>query len=125
MQFLFAHGTKSEKTKRTEIGEIPESWEVKQINQFIVKTEQVDPAKYFQDQFIYVDVSSISRDNLCIDSPASISSQKAPGRARKLIYTDDIIFATVRPTLKRIAFVSQDYNKQICSTAFSLRDKGL
>ena len=28
MQFLFAHGTKGEKTKITEIGEIPESWEL-------------------------------------------------------------------------------------------------
>lgn len=31
MQFLFAHGTKGEKTKITEIGEIPESWEVVEI----------------------------------------------------------------------------------------------
>ena len=28
MQHLFTHGTKGEKTKKTEIGEIPESWEV-------------------------------------------------------------------------------------------------
>jgi len=28
MQYLFTHGTKGEKTKMTEIGEVPESWEI-------------------------------------------------------------------------------------------------
>ena len=28
MDFLFSHGTKGEPRKQTEIGEIPESWEV-------------------------------------------------------------------------------------------------
>lgn len=32
MQFLFTHGTKGEKTKMTEIGEIPESWEINRID---------------------------------------------------------------------------------------------
>lgn len=31
MQYLFTHGTKDEKTKMTEIGEIPESWEVAKL----------------------------------------------------------------------------------------------
>lgn len=33
MQYLFTHGTKGEKTKMTEIGEIPESWEVVELGE--------------------------------------------------------------------------------------------
>jgi len=44
--------------------------------------------------------------------------KEAPSRARKLIQTDDVIFATVRPTLKRIAKITLDLNNQICSTGF-------
>jgi Restriction endonuclease S subunits len=34
MQFLFTHGTKGEKTKMTEIGEIPDSWATNKIRKF-------------------------------------------------------------------------------------------
>ena len=33
MDFLFSHGTKGEPRKQTEIGEIPESWEVVQLKE--------------------------------------------------------------------------------------------
>jgi len=35
MQHLFTHGLRGEKTKMTEIGEIPESWEVKKIDEIL------------------------------------------------------------------------------------------
>jgi type I restriction enzyme S subunit len=37
MQHLFTHGTKNEPTKMTEIGEIPESWEVKTLEEVAEK----------------------------------------------------------------------------------------
>jgi type I restriction enzyme S subunit len=42
----------------------------------------------------------------------------APSRARKLVRANDVIFATVRPTLKRIALVPDHLDGQIVSTAF-------
>jgi type I restriction enzyme S subunit len=48
----------------------------------------------------------------------------APSRARKLVRTNDIIFATIRPTLQRIAIVPEHLNQQVCSTGyFVLRPK--
>jgi type I restriction enzyme S subunit len=35
-----------------------------------------------------------------------------------LIKTNDVIFATVRPTLKRIAIVEKEFDKQVCSTGY-------
>jgi len=47
-----------------------------------------------------------------------VKATQAPSRARKIIQTGDAIFATVRPTLRRIAFVEERFNDQIASTAF-------
>jgi type I restriction enzyme, S subunit len=39
MQFVFTHGLRGEKTKQTEIGEIPESWEVAKVGEHCDKPE--------------------------------------------------------------------------------------
>ena len=66
----------------------------------------------------YVDVSSISRDYLQIESTSQHILRQAPGRARKRILTGDTILATVRPTLLRVATVPEELDNQVCSTAF-------
>ena len=55
---LFTEGTKGEPIKQTEIGMIPESWEVVSISSVTQKTELRDPSKKTPLQtFKYVDVS--------------------------------------------------------------------
>ena len=50
--------------------------------------------------------------------------KNAPSRARKLVKTKDVIFATVRPTHSRVALITEEYNNQVCSTGyFVLRTK--
>jgi len=66
----------------------------------------------------YIDVSGISRDFLRINSVTPYVLKDAPGRARKKIKEGDVIFATVRPTLMRIAQVGPEFDDQVCSTAF-------
>ena len=66
----------------------------------------------------YVDVSAVSRDELAILSDAEHSAADAPSRARKIVKTGDTIFATVRPTLRRIAQVPPSLDSEIVSTAF-------
>ncbi len=53
-----------------------------------------------------------------IENTSKILGKEAPIKARKLIQEGDVIFATVRPTLKRIAKISYDYHNQICSTGY-------
>jgi type I restriction enzyme S subunit len=45
---------------------------------------------------------------------------EAPGRARKIIKNGDVIFATIRPTLRRIAPIDRTLDGQIASTAFCI-----
>ncbi len=66
----------------------------------------------------YIDVSAVSRDELRVVSEATYSSEEAPSRARRIVKTGDTIFATVRPSLKRIAQVPASLDGQIVSTAF-------
>ena len=66
----------------------------------------------------YVDVSGVARDELRIVSVANHSAASAPSRARKIVNRDDTIFATVRPTLRRIAQVQECLDGEMVSTAF-------
>jgi len=118
MHKLFKEGTRGAKLKKTEIGEIPENWEVIQIQDVVLKTEQNDPSKNSMQEIKYIDVSSISNDFLKIIDYKSYFGKDAPSRARKILKENDIIFATVRPYLKRIAFVAPKYDGFYASTAF-------
>ena len=118
MQKLFTEGLYGENQKETEIGLVPESWEVVELKKYLLKTVLKDPTKNPNDKFVYIDVSSVSNDFFKIAYPKTMLGKDAPSRARKLIQEGDVIFATVRPTLKRIAKVNSDYHNQICSTGY-------
>lgn len=99
-------------------------WEQKNIGEVLQKTETINPKNNPDKEFIYIDVSSVNKENLSIENTSLIKGKNAPSRARKLIKTGDVIFATVRPTLRRIAIISKKYNEQVCSTGyFVLRTK--
>lgn len=123
MKHLFKYGAvkfkdiDKVKLKETEIGEMPEGWAVEEIKNLIEKTKQKDMRKE-NNEFKYIDVSSIDRVSYKIIEFTPHKGKTSPSRARKIVKNNDIIVATVRPTLKRIAFVSEDYDNQICSTAF-------
>ena len=104
--------------KETEIGPIPEHWEVVRLGEVVHKTDQIDPRKFPTWRFRYIDVSSIDKERLAIAGYTPHEGKNAPHRARKVVRTNDIIFATVRPYLKRIALVGKELDGQMCSTAF-------
>lgn len=118
MRTLFTEGVRSETQKDTEIGPIPESWSIQALSVLCEKTESVDLQREGKRTIEYVDVSSVSREFLTIEATTRSTLQEAPGRARKRILEGDVIFATVRPTLLRTAYISAALNDQVCSTAF-------
>ena len=118
MQKLFTEGLYGEEQKETEIGLIPKSRKVVRLGDIVTKTRQRDPKRMPYLKFKYVDVSSISNELYKIIEFREFLGKNAPSRARKEIKTGDIIFATVRPYLKRIAIVPQELDGELCSTAF-------
>lgn len=68
--------------------------------------------------FDYIDIDAIN--NLCqeIISAKHICMNEAPSRASREICEGDTLFSLVRPFLKNIAFVSDNYAHCIASTGF-------
>jgi len=124
MKHLFTYGAvpveEAERVplKETEIGMIPEHWEMVRLEDLITKTKQMNPENTPDGEFKYIDVSGINRETLTISDYKSYVGKDAPSRARKLVETGDVIFATVRPTLKRVALIDENFHGEICSTAF-------
>ncbi len=95
-----------------------ENWEEMEIGEVLKKTENVDPTKYPNNEFTYLDVSSVNKDTKEIENVTLMMGKDAPSRARKLIKTNDVIFATVRPTHSRVALITEEYDEQVCSTGY-------
>ncbi len=93
-------------------------WESKRLGDVVVPTETAAPQKQPNTAFEYIDVSSISNTAFEVTETQRLVGKDAPSRARRRVRTDDILFATIRPTLKRIAAISPALDNAICSTGF-------
>ena len=93
-------------------------WQSKNLAEVLLKTETVNPLLKPEVEFDYIDVSSVSNQTFQIEETQQLKGKDAPSRARKLVKTDDILFATIRPTLQRIAIVPAELNNQVCSTGY-------
>ena len=71
-----------------------------------------------EEQFTYVDLSSISSAAKAIESPSDVVGQNAPSRARQLIRSRDVLVSTVRPNLNAVAWVTNDFDGATASTGF-------
>lgn len=97
---------------------LPKEWSCGEIGSVCIKTKMRDPSKNPDEEFEYVDVSSVSNESFTITSSTTTLGIDAPSRARKAIEADDVLYATVRPYLKRVAKVPSSLNGQIASTGF-------
>ena len=93
-------------------------WQIKTLSEVLQKTETVNPLNSPNAEFEYIDVSSVSNVTFQIEATQCLKGKDAPSRARKLVRANDILFATIRPTLQRIAVVPERLDKQVCSTGY-------
>jgi type I restriction enzyme S subunit len=96
----------------------PNEWREVSLFELCERTELTNPEREPGKPFLYVDVSSVSNEAFQIVGPKEILGRDAPSRARKVIRSNDVIFATVRPSLKRVALVPPALDGQVCSTGF-------
>ena len=93
-------------------------WKRIKLGDILQKIETINPQKTPDYIFEYVDISSVCNQRFLIEKTSAILGKDAPSRARRLIKANDILLATVRPTLKRIAQVPDYLDSQVCSTGF-------
>ena len=94
------------------------NWETRRLRDVCDKIQQTHPQKVFKDEFRYIDIESIDSKTNRILEVKTIEVNKAPSRARKVVKGGDTIFATTRPYLKNIAYISQEFDNCISSTGF-------
>jgi len=114
MKHLFTYGPVSfeeaEKVplKETEIGLIPEEWEVKNFGEIVeIRKEIIDPSN---GNYIYVGLEHIESGNIKLRKTGLSKEVKS---AKYKIYPNDILYAKLRPYLDKGILVEQE---GICST---------
>ncbi len=105
--------------KQTEVGVIPEDWEIKQFSEF----SEIDPDNLNSNTspdylFNYISLEDVDRGVL--KSFIELKFRDAPSRARRKIKRNDILVSTVRPNLLSHFLFKDDANDIICSTGFSV-----
>ena len=95
-----------------------EQWRTKLLGDVLRETETVNPAAFPEVEFDYVDVSSVSNETFAIETTQRLKGKDAPSRARRRVRAKDVLFATIRPTLKRIAVTPDYLDGQVCSTGY-------
>lgn len=96
-----------------------EGWEYKKLGEVCRKSNNIKWDDVSNDaSFRYIDLTSVDRNDLCIHNPQIITKENAPSRAKQIIKAGDVIFATTRPTLRRVSLIDEIYDGDICSTGF-------
>ena len=89
-----------------------------ELDSVCARTSNIKWKEHTGEEYEYIDLSSVDRENNQITETQKISDSSAPSRAQQIVLKDDIIFGTTRPTLKRFCFIPEKYDGQICSTGF-------
>ncbi|WP_148705509.1 restriction endonuclease subunit S [Methanosarcina siciliae] len=111
-------GHENVKMVPSELGEIPEGWEVRKLE--IIANVNESSIKYggAPQEINYIDISSVTTGK--IDEIKSIAFADAPSRARRIVKHGDIIWSTVRPNRKSFAMILNPLPNLIASTGFAV-----
>jgi type I restriction enzyme S subunit len=93
-------------------------WRESTLGEIVVPSGTRDPGKSPDQTFRYVDVSGVCNQTFQIVEVTELLGKDAPSRARRSIKSGDVIFATIRPTLKRVAVVPPKLEGEVCSTGY-------
>ena len=96
-----------------------DGWEKKTLDELCDKAKNIKWSES-SGTHKYVDLSSVCRDKLSITDSVDVDYRSAPSRAKQIIKSHDILFATTRPTLRRLCVVNQNFDNEICSTGFCI-----
>ena len=111
--------------KKTDLGWIPEDWEVKRLGELCaIDSENLSNNTSADYVFKYISLENIEQGLL--KGFTQLSFKEAPSRARRIIQKNDVLLATVRPNLLSHYFVKDEVTNWVCSTGFSvLRSENL
>ena len=96
----------------------PDGVKYKALSEVCEKATNINWLEVTTSQFSYIDLSSVGLRTHKIAHTEVIDANNAPSRARQIVHTGDVIFATTRPTQMRVCRIGEEFNGQICSTGY-------
>lgn len=96
----------------------PDGVEFKPVGEVTARSSNIKWINAGDDQFQYIDLSSVDRVTRRIGETPTITAGNAPSRAQQIVHTGDVIFATTRPAQMRWAVIPAEYDRQIASTGY-------
>ncbi len=85
-----------------------------------INAETVNPTKYPDQDFIYVDIDAVNNGEGTFRTDNVIKGMAAPSRARRGATAESTLVSTVRPNLKGFAFVEKEITNAVYSTGFAV-----
>ena len=95
--------------------EIPKEWVWCRLGDVLLPTETKLPTGQW---FDYVDIDAIDNHQNLIVNSKHLETRNAPCRATRGVKQGDVLFSMVRPYLRNIAYVSEEFAHCIASTGF-------
>ena len=109
MDYLFSHGTKNEPRKQTEIGEIPESWEVMRLEEIAnLRREKVNPQDSLSSRYVGLEHIDSGESQLKRWGEASEVTS-----AKSRFNSNDVLYGKLRAYLDKAVIAEME---GICST---------
>jgi type I restriction enzyme S subunit len=100
--------------------DLPQSWRWSTLGDVTTRPTKVDPRRFPQDPFRYVDISAIDNKKRAITGARKLFGSAAPTRARQLLCAGDTLYSTVRVYLYNVALVPTDLDGALASTGFAV-----
>ncbi|MXY99921.1 restriction endonuclease subunit S [Candidatus Poribacteria bacterium] len=97
---------------------LPRGWSVAKLGECCATVEKVDPRKYPDTSFDYIDIGGIEPGSGRIEVTKRLRGRDAPSRARQLVRAGDVILSTVRTYQRKTAIVPESLDGAIASTGF-------
>jgi type I restriction enzyme S subunit len=96
------------------------NWAHATVGEVTVPYSTIDPHKFPDRHYRYIDIGSIDNTRQLITEPKSFLGKDAPSRARRVVQSGDILFSTVRTYLKNIAMVPKHLDGALTSTGIAV-----
>jgi restriction endonuclease S subunit len=97
-----------------------DGWTETTLGEVVVINPEAARGMAEDDEIVYVDLSSVSAEFGISSDLYRGSFGEAPGRARRVIRTQDVLVSTVRPYLRGFALVPNFLDGEIASTGFAV-----
>ena len=96
----------------------PDGVEYKRLDEISSKANNIRWKDKPGESKFYVDLSSVDVLTHRIGELVEVDESSAPSRAKQIIQSGDLIFATTRPTQMRCCVVPDELDGQLCSTGY-------